>query len=302
MPRKLTSNSLKIDIASVQRLLADAERYGDFIAKKTYINKLNQLNNELQSLEQEYITNACVGLFFDGDAVVGSKGILASFAGHSLESFQELVNKVFAYNENGSLGARGIIANQTSSNLMITGVAKGSFGFILNELSDQMELTETSLKITVDSVIELINDSTLDDDSKFSLAIEKIDQRILQSLKNFFITLDKGNTTLRIVGDKKEYKLGHNAISLARKRTEATVINEEEKTKDLKLIGLLPESCRFEAIDDTDLISGTVSKEAVQALQGKKLNSQIKVKMITKVVKSISRQEKVVYRISAVFK
>ncbi|EHU4977832.1 TPA: hypothetical protein ACN311_002375 [Vibrio parahaemolyticus] len=301
MPRKLELNSLKVDIASVKSLLSEAERYGDFVAKKLYLSKLKRLNRELSLIEDRHITHASVGLFFDGESVFGSKGILASFAGHSLENFQELVNKVFAYNENGSLGARGAIANKSSSNLMITGVAKGSFGFILDELSDQMEITETSLKITLDNVIDLIYNTTLDDEKAYSSAIEDIDQRILQSLKEFFITLDKGKSCLRIVGDKQEYRLNSQSISLARKRTEATSIDENEETKNLTLIGFLPESCKFEAIDNGLLISGSMSKAVAQQLQRKELNTQVKVKMVTKTVSSIYRRDKTVFRITDIY-
>ncbi|MGR5061987.1 hypothetical protein [Photobacterium sp. DNB22_13_2] len=301
MPRKLELDSLKVDITSVEKLLNDAVKYGDFVAKKLYLKKLEKLQQELTSLETQYVTNASVALFFDGEAVYGSKGILASFAGHSLDNFQELVNKVFAYRENGGLGTRGAIANKASSNLMITGVAKGSFGFILDELSEQLEMTETSLKVTLDEVIELILNTTLEDESIFASSVENIDQRILQSLKNFFITLDKGKSCLRVVGDKSEYRLDSKSISLARRRTEATSIDEEEETRDIVLIGQLPESCKFEALDGGALISGTTSKAVAKRLQGKKWNSTVRVKMVIKTVSSVYRPDKTVYKITEVY-
>ncbi|MEC6900692.1 hypothetical protein [Photobacterium piscicola] len=301
MPRKLELDGLKLDITAVEKLINDALKYGDFVAEKLYLRKLEKLRKELINHDNEFVTNASVALFFDGDAVHGSKGILASFAGHSLDNFQELVNKVFAYKENGELGSRGTISNKASSNLMITGVAKGSFGFILDEVSDQIEITETSLKVALEEVIELISDTASADENIFVSSIENIDQRILQSLKNLFITLDKGKSCLRIVGDKKEYRLDSHSISLARRRTEATKIDENEEAKNIVLIGQLPESCKFEALDNGVLISGVTSKAAAKRLQMKKMNSTIKVKMIIKTVSSIYRSDKTVYKITEVY-
>ncbi|MDN3685566.1 hypothetical protein QW180_26410 [Vibrio sinaloensis] len=70
---------------------------------------------------------------------------------------------------------------------MVTQVAKGSFGFILDEVSDQLEITETALKHTVDDVLELLDASAQPDEDKFEKKlIESLDKRVLQSLKDFF--------------------------------------------------------------------------------------------------------------------
>ncbi|WP_318451735.1 hypothetical protein [Photobacterium leiognathi] len=296
MPRKLRINDLNLDISSVKNLLESAEKYGDFLAKKQYLKKLDKLESQLELIKNEQPTNASVALFFDGEPVHGSKGILASFAGNSLDTFQELINKLFAARENGCLGARGAIAHKQNSSLMVTGVAKGSFGFILDEVSDQFEMTETSLKVTLDEVLELIEATTLTDEDAFSNAIESIDRRVLQSLKAFFTTLDKAKSTLRIVGDKHEYRLNSQSIRLARKRTEATSISENEKETEITILGFLPESCKFEALDKShSLISGTILKQVAKQLPtGRK---KIRVKMLTKTIRPFRKPEKILYKI-----
>ena len=298
MPRKLELSNLNLDISSVKQLINQAEKYGDFVAKKQYINKLNRLLLQVEELETEHVTNASVALFFDGEPVYGSKGINATFAGNSLGSFQELVNKMFAYKEHGGLCSNGAIACKGSSNLMITSVVKGSFGFVLDELSDQIELTETSLKVTLDDVIDLIEATSAEEESRFNEAIEFIDDRILRSLKKFFTTLDKGKSCLRIVGDHHEYKLTGGSIRLARERTEATTIEEEASVQVITLVGLLPESCKFEALSiNNDLFSGTMAKSVATRLHGQKLDTKIKVKLSTKVIKPFHKPEKRIYRI-----
>ncbi|MDN3685565.1 hypothetical protein QW180_26405 [Vibrio sinaloensis] len=61
--------------------------------------KLEKLDTEISLLNNASETHASVALFFGGEPVLGSKGILASFAGNVLDNFQELINKAFASKE-----------------------------------------------------------------------------------------------------------------------------------------------------------------------------------------------------------
>ncbi len=298
MPRKLKLNSLTSDKHAVQQLISEAIEYGDIVGELQYREKLEKLDKEISLIKNANETNASVALFFGGEPVLGSQGILASFAGNVLENFQELVNKSFASKENGSLGERGKIPLKANSNLMITQVAKGSFGFILDEVSDQIEITETALKHTVDYVLELINASAQPDDETFEKLIESLDKRVLQSLKDFFITLDKAHSTMRLVGDEQEYSLDSNWIHRARLRTEATEIEEDEDLVYLKVLGLLPEHCKFEAVtSEGNIIYGSTTRLAAEQFRSELIGKQVKVNLLTKSIKPLHRPERTVYKL-----
>lgn len=296
MPRKLKLNSLTSDKHAVQQLISEAIEYGDIVGELQYREKLEKLDKEISLIKNANETNASVALFFGGEPVLGSQGILASFAGNALENFQELINKAFASKENGSLGERGKIPLKANSNLMITQVAKGSFGFILDEVSDQIEITETALKHTVDYVLELINASAQPDDETFEKLIESLDKRVLQSLKDFFITLDKAHSTMRLVGDEQEYSLDSNWIHRARLRTEATKIDED--LVDLKVLGLLPEHCKFEAVTrEGNIIYGSTTRLAAEQFRSELIGKQVRVNLLTKSIKPLHRPERTVYKL-----
>lgn len=298
MPRRLTLNSLTSDKFAVEKLLNEAIEYGDIAGEMQYSARLDNLKKEIAELEDVTPTNASVALFFGGKPVLGSKGILASFAGHVLDDFQELINKTFAFKENGGLGDRGKIALKANSDLMVTQVAKGSFGFILDEVSEQMEITETALKETVEDVMDLIDASALSDEEFFEEKIESLDKRVLQSLKNFFITLDKAESTLRVVSDKHEYSFDSTRIHRARKRTEATQIDESETEVELVIKGILPEHCKFEAItNDAEIIYGSISKSAVEQYSIDKLKRKCSVKLLIKEIKPLHRPKRTVYKL-----
>ncbi len=298
MPRKLKLNSLTSDQHAVQQLISEAIEYGDIVGELQYREKLEKLDREISLLKNANETNASVALFFGGEPVLGSQGILASFAGNVLENFQELINKAFASKENGSLGERGKIPLKANSNLMVTQVAKGSFGFILDEVSDQLEITETALKHTVDYVLDLINASAQPDDETFEKLIESLDKRVLQSLKDFFITLDKAHSTMRLVGDNQEYSLDSNWIHRARQRTEATEIDEDEELVELKVLGLLPEHCKFEAVTrEGNIIYGSTTRLAAEQFRSELIGKQVRVNLLTKSIKLLRRPERTVYKL-----
>ncbi|MDT8954531.1 hypothetical protein [Aeromonas caviae] len=298
MPRKLKLNSLTSDQHAVQQLISEAIEYGDIVGELQYREKLEKLDREISLLKNANETNASVALFFGGEPVLGSQGILASFAGKVLENFQELINKAFASKENGSLGERGKIPLKANSNLMVTQVAKGSFGFILDEVSDQLEITETALKHTVDYVLDLINASAQPDDETFEKLIESLDKRVLQSLKDFFITLDKAHSTMRLVGDNQEYSLDSNWIHRARQRTEATEIDEDEELVELKVLGLLPEHCKFEAVTrEGNIIYGSTTRLAAEQFRSELIGKQVRVNLLTKSIKPLRRPERTVYKL-----
>lgn len=298
MPRKLKLNSLTSDQHAVQQLISEAIEYGYIVGELQYREKLEKLDREISLLKNANETNASVALFFGGEPVLGSQGILASFAGNVLENFQELINKAFASKENGSLGERGKIPLKANSNLMVTQVAKGSFGFILDEISDQLEITETALKHTVDYVLDLINASAQPDDETFEKLIESLDKRVLQSLKDFFITLDKAHSTMRLVGDNQEYSLDSNWIHRARQRTEATEIDEDEELVELKVLGLLPEHCKFEAVTrEGNIIYGSTTRLAAEQFRSELIGKQVRVNLLTKSIKPLRRPERTVYKL-----
>lgn len=298
MPRKLTLNSLTSDRFAVEKLLNESIEYSDIAGELQYSARLDSLNAEIAALEGAVPNNGSVALFFGGKPVLGSQGILASFAGHVLEDFQELINKTFAFKESGGLGERGAIPLKGCSDLMVTQVAKGSFGFVLDEVSEQMEITETALKVTIEDVMDLIDASALSDEEFFEQKLESLDKRVLLSLKNFFVTLDKAESTLRVVSDKHEYVFDSQRIHRARKRTEATQVDESEADMQLTLLGLLPEVGKFEAFsEDTGIIHGTVAKSATEQYGIEKLKRICNVKVLIKTIKPLHRPEKTVFKL-----
>lgn len=265
MPRKLRLDGLQADLASLDALLQSAREMDDPVGEYQIEKRKSAIEAELKALTAAQERKASVALFFGGKPVLGSRGISADFAGHMLEYFQDLVSRAFASNELGSLGERGPIPKRQATDLMVTQLTRGSFGFVLDELSDQAELEDTALKAMVEEVVTIVEKVASSNEIDFEEVAEQLDPRMLISLKNFFVTLDAAEATVRLVDDVADISLDQLAVHRARLRTEATSIDEANLLIEGVLVGFLPEHRKFEIqVGQTLTLYGSVSKEAAE--------------------------------------
>ena len=304
MPRKLRLDGLRAELNSVQALLRQAHEAGDPVGELQYSHRQDVLKKELEEIEKTVTTSANVVLFFGGKPVLGSRGIAAEFAGSALEKFQDLVTRTFAKAELGPLGKRGPIPQKENTQLMVTELARGSFGFVLDEMSEQSELQETALKLMVDEVARIVEDTGSPNEPDFEAILENLDPRTLIALKEFFVILDNSEATIRIVDDERDFVLDKQAVHRGRLRTEATSIEEKESFTSGQILGFLPEHRKFELKPaDGEVIYGSVSKEAAEQYQAmvttglNVVGRHWHVKLTVRTVKPLNRPPRDVYRL-----
>src|SRR4249919_2115607 len=198
MPTKLRREEVSAERATVAALLAQANEVGDVIGAVQFARKLRTIDAELAMLGDVVQKSASTALFFGGPKVVGSRGIEADFAGDALERFQDLVSKTFARREVGRIGARGPVAVRPESKLMVTAGTRGSFGFVLEEVGDQVEAIRTQLSEVVEDVVDYVAKVADPAEDVFMEAIADIDPRLLGATRSFFTSLSNAQATLRI--------------------------------------------------------------------------------------------------------
>jgi hypothetical protein len=303
MPKKLTIDSLSAELTSVSNLLESAKKAGDIVGEMQLEHRLEKLTTQLQVLKEHTSrdNSASVAIFFGGRPVLGSKGIAADFAGKALEQFQNLVSKTFAKSEIGQLGTRGKVPFKAQSELMVTGLARGSFGFVLDEMSEQTELEMSELSHVIDKATRLLRDIAAQDEAVFENLVDELDARTLLALKDIFLTLDSNAATIRVVEGGLDVVLDSAAIHRGKIRTETTSI-EEDTTEVLGVLeGLLPEHRKFEIRDDSgNLVYGTVTKEAVEQFEAASksvIGKRCTASVIVKTVKPLNRPPREVARL-----
>lgn len=261
--RKLKLDALRADMNSVNRLLTNRTELDDPVGYFQFKNRQQEIQKQIAELKNSPELKGSVALFFSGNPVVGSKGIRADFAGRALEIFQEVVSKQFASEEIGDIHQKGPVPLRTSSDLLITDIARGSVGFVLEEAGQNDTFVQTQLSVVLQHVGDSISITTAPDAQAFDDLLETLDQRQLKALRSFFEHLDAANATMRLVEGDREVTLSSDGIRLARERTSAATIEEHDNDQITGRLYLLPGHRRFELHvgDDPAGISGSVAKE-----------------------------------------
>ena len=306
MHRKLKLEALEAELAALRTLFDDASEIEDPVGQIQYEQRIHEIQREIEELRTEEIHQASLALYFGGKPVLGSRGIAADFAGKVLEHFQDIISKQFASNELGGLGERGRVPLKDMTTLMITGVTQGSFGFLLDELSDQMQIFDAALKEMAAEVIHLIESSGSVNEEEFEKAAEDLDPRSLSALRDFFQDLDSNEATVRIVDDTRDLSLDEDAIHRARVRTEATQIDETCDEISGTLLGFLPEHRRFELRPinrNEETIYGSATKEATEQFKNTIINGALAIgrpcmiRVLQRTVRPLNRPPRLVYRL-----
>lgn len=270
MLKKLELDALKADLASVEMLLHERTEVQDPLGWMQFSERKNLLEEKINSLSAHlHDTAASVALFFGGRPVVGSRGILADFGSKVIDQFQELVAIRFAEIDGGSVGTRGPLPQRARSDLLITDVARGSVGFILEEVgSENHSLLDTPLKNIVDEVCDFIFRLSSADEERFVSFTDVVDQRLLTAFETFFSTLDSSGATLRVVENEREFSLDREEVVRAHIRTQSLQLIEREESFSGTLY-ILPGSRRFELHSSdvgSDVIRGSISRQCLDAL------------------------------------
>jgi hypothetical protein len=303
MPKKLKIDSLSSEIATVKDLLVSAINSNDIVGEMQLNYRLKMLAQHVEEIKESSLGNnsASVALFFGGQPVVGSRGIAAEFAGIALEQFQNLIGKIFATNELGELGQRGKVPFKAHSELMVTGLARGSFGFVLDEMNGQVQFESSQLTYIIDKAAHLLRDTAAQDEAVFEALLEDLDSRSLIALKEFFSNLDSNKATIRVVEQDLDFTLDGSAIHRARIRTEATSIEEETSEILGTLVGFLPEHRKFELRDSLGrIIYGSATKDAVEQFEKATetaIGKKCLVKVTIKTVAPLNRPAREVVRL-----
>ncbi|MBE7158554.1 MAG: hypothetical protein INR62_09015, partial [Rhodospirillales bacterium] len=167
---QLERQFLEADLAQVRSLLLQSPIDEDPIEHLQFSSRAQEIEARLAQISETIMTApAGAALFFGGNPVVGSHGIKASFGSKAVGHFQKLVSQRFAADERGPLASRGRVPRTDETQLLVTDVVRGSFGFVLEAASTESS-GETSLKTAVDEVADTLSKMAAPDEALFDQA------------------------------------------------------------------------------------------------------------------------------------
>jgi hypothetical protein len=279
------------DLAAVTSLLAQLTDE-DVMTRFSLQARLEELTQTVQELgPSAAYTPASAALFFGGRPVIGSRGIESEFGGSAITMFQDLVAKVMAHDA-GALGQRGVVPNKGASTLHITNILRGSFGFYMEEVQSQQPLFGTPpLKMAIAQTTRLLDAFGEVDEEQFQTAVEAVDERVINTARDFFELMRENGATLRLVAGDSDKNFGLTEIIRAADRAISTKVEETEEIIRGQLRGVLPDAHQFEfRIHDTEgTIHGKVDRvysvEQLIQFNRELVNINSSAKVLTKRVK-----------------
>jgi hypothetical protein len=200
MTRKLELQSLKADLAAIEALLARTPA-NDFAGRPGLESRRSEVESrilEMQSAEQEKLAN--VALFFGGAPVIGSRGIKAEFAGEVISNFQDLVSKIWAASDAGDQPRKGPVKDVAASQLHVTEIVHGSFGFLLEELDEfGAPLFQSPLKEATDKATQLVLAFASERDEVFEELLDRVPARVFSAVRDFLKPIHREEAVFRMV-------------------------------------------------------------------------------------------------------
>ena len=259
--KKLERDRAASDLAAVDAMIS---RLGDedALTRLSLEQRRDEIRQELEKIEDRGEPTASAVLFFTGRPVIGQRGVESEFAGRAVTTFQELVTKQYAHDA-GVLGQRGPLPNRAGTRLHITNIARGSFGFQFEEITDQSPLLASALKAAVEHATELMAAFGEDEEGRFEAAVENVDSRVLDSARDFFSLMRQDGATFRIVSGETDRSFDIASIERAAQRASVTTISDVQEEQEGQLAGVLPQAHLFEYRTEgpRGVIRGKVARE-----------------------------------------
>jgi hypothetical protein len=258
---------LEAQKSELEALISEAEADGDFVGRLNFETRLRVVSEELDVLRSQDHQVAEVALLFDGSPVDGTRTIDASFAAQALNHFQSIITTLFASNFKGELAQRGKIRGSELAALNIRGVARGSFGFVLEEKdARQSSAVKTTVREALEEATALFEEFTQVEDDEFLIDIDAINPRVFNSLGRFFNHLEKNEASLKTNLPDRQLTFDRAGIERAYRRISETNVNIETVNWVGTLVGLSPIKRTFDFKRDgaVEIISGKFSHQVSQ--------------------------------------
>jgi hypothetical protein len=240
--------ALKADVNSLQKMLGKIPEE-DVLDRASVETRLKVVQEQLESAVSPEREPACAVLTFSGRPVTGSEGVIAAFATKALSAFSEAITAVGA-SLHATLAATGPVPNRDQYQMMITGTARGSFGFQLQESSEQLEFDEDStVAKALEATRSLLDGSIGIDDEQLAEAAADMDQRALDKIRSFVGVLNDNEALYTLKHEDKSFRFrdsGQVRRSLDRLSTE--YLSETEQVLSVTFGGAMPHkgSCEFQ--------------------------------------------------------
>lgn len=231
----------------------------NLIDRMSLQNRLDSANELLSDLSKNHSPSSAV-LTFRGKPVIGTHGIFAEFASKATMAFSDAFVAVVA-GLGDVLSDNGPLPNKIKNQLVITGVAVGSFGFELElpyrdpELFPEMEELRRAM-VKIESLLRLSADGS---DDEVAELVEEVHPRAVRKVYEFLDCLVKDEAWCGFEFEHHHFMFSdYDQIQIACDRLKSDNIKETKESYRGEFQGVLPKSRTFEfkLLDEDEVIRG----------------------------------------------
>ncbi|WP_272521101.1 hypothetical protein [Providencia sp. PROV202] len=247
---------------------------GDVISRMSLEYRLSQLDEEIENANLNIHSPAKAVITFKGDPVLGTVGISSTFGAKILKAFNSAIAQV-------STSLTSVTGTHRIEPMIITGIAKGSFGFVLEEPArgDVLDFDEKSItSLSLEKTYKILSSAISGDDELLANELEAIDENSIKKIREFIDILVKEKTIFTIKNSDFSLVVRNpQQLETISYKLSVDNIKEEIKTLDVTFTGVLPNKrrCEFKLIsDEADVEVATISPhikspEIINTLIGK---------------------------------
>ena len=247
------------------RDLIDQAPPGSIITKMSFENRLRQVEDELESYEgySPRVVNA--RLTFRGKPVIGSRAIQADFGPDATRAFTEAVAEV----------GHGWGGSDEDYSLLITGIARSSFGFEVEDASQMPPLKgeSTPVELAMKHVKDILK-ATTETDDQLADAIADTGDDALRAIHRFLKTVADGDAicALEMQGDEFSFRSVDEVRSGA-ERLDQRNITVEDIDISGHFQGIMPKGRRAEFVvgETGDIITARVQASVAESVLNKEM-------------------------------
>lgn len=215
-----------------------------------------------------------VHVTFRGKPVYGQSGIDANFGARAMKLFADAV-AMAAAGSAGILESSGAVPGRKEGQPVITGTARGSFGFELELPSpgqepDGREGHDAYVRGAVQRIQDLLILSTEGSDDDLSEAADDMHPRAVRKVGEFLELVKINEARFGLDFSNKKFRItADNQLDNSIKRLAARNLHEETDDVSGIIIGVLPASKRFQLnrLTDRTEIEGRISGEIRDAYE-----------------------------------
>lgn len=277
---------LRADLATIDGFLA---AYGDRrpLGRLSWESRRQAVVQELATLEAPQREKAVVDLTFAGGPVLDEqRGIRASFASRALALFEESVAAVAAaIGSDTGVRRSGPIPNRLENTLFVTAVARGSFGFRLEERDPEPStvMVPTPLAVAT-TATQVILEAAARGDEALADALSMVPERAVVKLHEFANYLSNQAAYCTISSQGRKVRINDDEqLAAICQRLEPSRISQEEREVIGVIGGAMPHFRQFEMTPDGgEPLRGTIGDEIadpdeVQRLEHQRVRARVRI-------------------------